>query len=1109
MKHVTRLFFVTAAIMLAVVASAKPVPFPAEGMGDELVTLPSGAVTEYWVMNGTFTVPGYGTEQEWMAVGVYIDGNDIYVQGLSYYFPDAWLKGTISGGTATFPSGQFVGESVDQKEYMVGCDDGETLCDIVFTYDASTSCLTLKTQYLVENVSTTKLSFWGYRTDAELSSAKLMTLPSGAVPEQWELKGTYITQSNTKQEERRVGVFIDGDFIYVQGLSYFFPDAWLKGTIIDDSVVFPPFQFVGKDNVGREYMVGSNNGNDVCRIGFAYDAEAKTLVLDTEYMVDNDGNINLSSWGYWEDMELSALSGDKLVTPPAGAEEEEWSFDATYNNEGGSWDISTMIPVIVVGNDIYIKNTAIFFGEAWIKGTISGTTATFPAGQYMGTEVYGSGYIVGSNDMQTISDIEFGYNAAAKKLTQRTKYFIENKSKTEIDSYGYWTNMVVCNQEQGDPDAFYDDVIAPPSDIATETWIMTGKLQNDVEMDVRIIQVAFVGNDIYVQGLAYYLPDAWMKGTISDGTVTFPIGQFVGISDYGKEYMVGSEDLTTDVCDIVFTYDAEAQMLTQKTLYVLENKNSIYDVSYRAYFTDLELSAAKLVTLPSGAVPEQWELQGTYSNKYQKEKSVGVYIDGNDIYVQGLANYFEDAWMKGTISGETAIFPAFQFVGEDEYGKEYMAGSDDGMTPCDIVFTYSAKAHKLLNQETSYIIENDGVTKLDAWGFWTNVTIRELTPVTPPENLATTTYMLNDKERYYDEEESVAYTREVWVGFDGQDVYIQGFCYECPNLWVRGTLDQDGYVTIPACQYMGNHTSIGLIIPLKFFTALDADDNFVDAVFYYDSETKTFTTDQKLAVNNDDAILSDPYFLTDVRLELLPDVAATPANPIFKEYDPSDEVGYFKAEFPDNDVDGNHISTQKLYYQVWIEKDGTKQPYTFTAELYSYDLTEDLTEIPCNFDGYDLYSFYSEGTLRVGIYFEDALEELATWTNIGIQSIYYGGGEIHKSDIVWMYPVQKAGDVNGDSYIDTQDVLSIYEYMQKGTSEHSLSALDVNTDGFVDTQDVLTIYEIMQKAESKRRSIRTAKQQRLKELSQRTLPAALLPAKEAKAVLVKTAKLPK
>jgi len=50
-------------------------------------------------------------------------------------------------------------------------------------------------------------------------------------------------------------------------------------------------------------------------------------------------------------------------------------------------------------------------------------------------------------------------------------------------------------------------------------------------------------------------------------------------------------------------------------------------------------------------------------------------------------------------------------------------------------------------------------------------------------------------------------------------------------------------------------------------------------------------------------------------------------------------------------------------------------------------------------------------------------------------------------------------DVNRDGTIDTQDVLSVYDFIMSGTTADKASFEDVNRDGTVDTQDVLMIYD--------------------------------------------------
>ncbi len=59
--------------------------------------------------------------------------------------------------------------------------------------------------------------------------------------------------------------------------------------------------------------------------------------------------------------------------------------------------------------------------------------------------------------------------------------------------------------------------------------------------------------------------------------------------------------------------------------------------------------------------------------------------------------------------------------------------------------------------------------------------------------------------------------------------------------------------------------------------------------------------------------------------------------------------------------------------------------------------------------------------------------------------------------------LHKAGDVNSDSVIDTQDALAIYQYMQTYSSDTDHATYeDVNADGSIDTQDILAIYQMMQ-----------------------------------------------
>lgn len=69
--------------------------------GDLVTPLATATVETWYTAGGTFYVYGrYGWEEYTLnakTVNVAFDGNDIFLQGLSFYFPESWIKGTING----------------------------------------------------------------------------------------------------------------------------------------------------------------------------------------------------------------------------------------------------------------------------------------------------------------------------------------------------------------------------------------------------------------------------------------------------------------------------------------------------------------------------------------------------------------------------------------------------------------------------------------------------------------------------------------------------------------------------------------------------------------------------------------------------------------------------------------------------------------------------------------------------------------------------------------------------------------------------------------------------------------------------------------------------
>ncbi|MBR0274378.1 MAG: hypothetical protein IJQ59_09895 [Bacteroidaceae bacterium] len=89
-----------------------------------------------------------------------IEGSDIYIQGLSLDKPSAWIKGQLSGTTATFPAAQFIGhESYMSAQSQYATSGSDPVQPIVFAYDSENNTLTLDASLgIIENDNTSNIS---------------------------------------------------------------------------------------------------------------------------------------------------------------------------------------------------------------------------------------------------------------------------------------------------------------------------------------------------------------------------------------------------------------------------------------------------------------------------------------------------------------------------------------------------------------------------------------------------------------------------------------------------------------------------------------------------------------------------------------------------------------------------------------------------------------------------------------------------------------------------------------------------------------------------------------------------------------------------------------
>ena len=719
------------------------------------------------------------------------------------------------------------------------------------------------------------------------------------------------------------------------------------------------------------------------------------------------------------------IEDDVLVTLPEGVESEDYTLAITqyaYSSTSGWVSVSSeeTAQVAFDGNDIYVSGLAYFFKDAFVKGTLNEEgQVVFKSGQLVGEDEYGKEYLVGAiteGEEDVISDFAFDYDAEARTLTLVEGYtLLETESPTNMGAYTFTEAAVYT------PGAFVlPDVVELPEGVEAETWYLAASTESG-NINGTEVSVAFDGNDIYVQGLCSYLPEAWVKGTIEGGKATFASGQFYGT--YYEQYnlfFVGFDD-DQNIIDFVFDYDAEAGTLTNYDQYIAlngkQNELSMYDYMYNIEITREQ--PAGPVEAPEGLQTETYlfsALQLVNPEEDAARRAEGedvaagnaVTFDFNAMDVAVSTNDATDGDITETLvltegdvtlsvspKAETATTEN-RFWGTNNgpqlrvYSGTLTFEVPEGMTMTQIVFNNG----RWNANTTADKGEFDGAT----WTGEAQTLVVTIGGNTQLNNIVVTLEGENGEEPGLDPDADwAAYANQVQVGFDGDDAYIQGIVADCPELWVKATKNETGQYVIPANQYMGTYDvgGIGWFVYDYYFTAVDEEGNLTDVVLDYDAEAQAFTTNQILATNGDRKILYYYELFKDVTIAKMQEFAATPADPSVKGLNLDGNYPNVQFDIPTVDVDGNELLASKLSYQILIFKDGEVLPLTLAADLYDA-LDEDMTEIPYTFgDDYDIL----KGGARV--YLNQGAEEIATWTNIGVQSIYYGGGECNKSETVW------------------------------------------------------------------------------------------------------------
>ena len=993
--------------------------------GPQVIEAPDGLETEEYAVSARNYKDDADVSGVWQ---IGFDGNDVYVQGMCSYIPDAWAKGTLEGTTITFASGQYFGSYSNYYDMFLNTLLGT---DVVFDYDADAGILTAQNEvFLTDNDE--------YYFDSYRNAVIKKVVEQAAMPANPAITSLTNGQYGWYFNFNVPNVDVDGNGLLSSKLSYIiYTDT--EGTIAP--LTFTPATHSRLTEDMTEIPYGFTENYDFydtqIYLNDLYSADWTRIGIQSIYRGGGEENATEIQWF---DIEKEDTNSTAI----------EWvAVEQGYENAQAVTDIE-------------ISNTV---AGKFEKGTNTNNVPTYYDSGTAVRMYVGNTLTITSEEPMTKIVITMADNATTSQTwlkadQEEYTYSSEDKVGTWTGEATQVVFTVPTKEEAGtssNPTARIAKIaiyfgeeepagpVVLPDGVEAEAWALEGFYSDGSDgADVfRATEVAFDGTDIYVKGLAYWFEDAWLKGTIDAeaGIATFPSGQFVGEDDYGKEYMVGYDG---DFCDIQYVYDAEAKTLTQETPYIMESesKSGLDEEGELAFWGLWEVSylhagepmALEPVEAPEGLETETYLFTANVVTAGEDDEADGARRAEGDVLTMMSFNFnMMDDVATSDNNGSTAgditeplvlteenvtltISPADEhytnapnrFWGTNDgpqlrvYSGTLTVEAPEGATLTQIVFNHNSK-WGATNSADSGTLTNDADAKAATWTGEAQKVVFTIGQYNEETGKYTSgNSQINSIDVNYLEprtEEPVVdepnYSYQMQVGFDGNDVYFKGFSDNTADMWAKGMLSEDGKtVTIPAKQYMGFISS--LFSTYDYYVTAIGEDGYEDIVLNYDADTNTFTTDQTIMLNGSIFVYYPYQTFTEVVITKMPEFAATPADPSIDNYKfEGTSYPYIEFVVPAQDVDGNDILTAKLFYTVWIEEDGVEKPFVLLADQYR-DVTEDMTEVPYDYD--DSYDIYKGGSR----FYFNPTDVISAWTKIGVQSIYYGGGERNESSIVWM-----------------------------------------------------------------------------------------------------------
>ena len=446
----------------------------------------------------------------------------------------------------------------------------------------------------------------------------------------------------------------------------------------------------------------------------------------------------------------SETQANTIITEqPAGTLHKSWyQYSEGYVAFMGYYIFRTYVDGSAIdwvdGTDgnIYVKSLiGSYYSNAWLKGTKAGNDTivfNFPQTIYE-QNTYG--------DLEYFSlwkyDYNEEYNFYLPSDDQTAKFVLRNDSLIMAENDSTADVLIGLGTSDGDWCGYgdyltnihkFDKATVAPSNAANaESYLMKYAASTEDGVDYHQVKVAIEGNDFYIGALNDNQPDAWAKGTLADGKVTFKSNQYMGVDTVTASHIFfnagGSVTLHEEEYDydydsvyykneMVFDYDATAKTLkSADNAYVSKgfittelNNQAEYNEPLLTPWAEKAGTPMDPVIYDFSAYDEDYGLGGIqfFLNRMSTDS---LYLPANHIYYKAYLDDEEFVFEPETYSSLTEPMTEVPYLFSTDNSDFQYSGDTH------LFYFYVSGFDKIGIQE----IYNDGTTKLYSNIVWQNV----------------------------------------------------------------------------------------------------------------------------------------------------------------------------------------------------------------------------------------------------------------------------------------------------------------------------------------------------------------------------------------------------